>query len=294
MKIAYLILAHNNFCHLRKLVDSLNDCDVSFFIHFDKKVIELPTFDNYPNVNIINKRVFVNWGGFSIVEATLELLQESYSNSDFDRYVLLSGTDYPVKAKSEIKEYFLKNKKINFINVTKMPSKDKNLDRIYYFFIEGGYRNNTLNGKIIKIINKVIRIIRLKRKYPIGYDKYILYAGSQWWAFERDFVKYLMKFIKENSSFIDFYKNTFIPDEMFFQTIIMNSPFNNSINNSLTYSDWSMGEPPYPSIISHKHLEIIKQDELETAYGKTTVLFARKFSDKSENIIEKIDEIRGL
>ena len=41
MKIAYLILAHNNYNHLKKLVNALNDGNGVFFIHIDN-TLKLP------------------------------------------------------------------------------------------------------------------------------------------------------------------------------------------------------------------------------------------------------------
>ena len=50
MKIAYLILAHNNYNHLKRLVSALNDSNVVFFIHIDN-TLKLPnTLNEFENV----------------------------------------------------------------------------------------------------------------------------------------------------------------------------------------------------------------------------------------------------
>ena len=43
MKHAYLILAHNEFEVLNRLIESLDDVRNDIYIHFDAKVKELPT-----------------------------------------------------------------------------------------------------------------------------------------------------------------------------------------------------------------------------------------------------------
>jgi hypothetical protein len=138
-----------------------------------------------------------------------------------------------------------------------------------------------------------MKIVYGKRQYPSKYSHFELYGGSQWWVFNRYFVKYLLEFCNKNPDFIKFYKHTFVPDEMFFQTIIMNSPFKDTIMNGLIYHDWTIGQPPYPSLISEIHLPILKQDLIDISYGLSKLLFARKFNAKNKAILSEIERIRS-
>src|SRR5215475_3703782 len=110
MRIAYLIVAHDQPDHLHRLVKAL-DCDgVGFYIHIDNKV-KLSTFRpemlEKENVHFLRTRVDVQWMGFSIVESILLLMQEAMQEaSHFDYFVLLSGSDYPIKSTSLIKKFF--------------------------------------------------------------------------------------------------------------------------------------------------------------------------------------------
>ena len=53
-------------------------------------------------------------------------------------------------------------------------------------------------------------------------------------------MKFILSYIENNKKYIEFFKNSIYPDEMFFQTIIMNSKYSKSIvNNNLRYIDWS-------------------------------------------------------
>jgi hypothetical protein len=79
-----------------------------------------------------------------------------------------------------------------------------------------------------------------------------------------------------------------MPDETFFHTIIGNSKFyNNSICNFL-YEDWSKGD--VPAFLSMEHIKILTQNEYKTPYGISQIIFARKFSDNSTEIINYIDK----
>lgn len=92
MKICYLILAYNDIGNLKRLVNRLNENAV-FIIHIDKKTdIEpfIEAFKSYDNVEFLcNKnRVKIYWGGFSIVQAEINLVKRALQNEKYLKYVL--------------------------------------------------------------------------------------------------------------------------------------------------------------------------------------------------------------
>ena len=81
-------------------------------------------------------------------------------------------------------------------------------------------------------------------------------------------VSYIVQFVKEHPDLKKFYKRTFGADEMFLETILMNSPFKSSVSNeSMRYVDFSEGK---------KHPRNLTRDDLENL-KKSGKLFARKF-----------------
>jgi hypothetical protein len=87
----------------------------------------------------------------------------------------------------------------------------------------------------------------------------------------------------------EFFKHAFAPDEMFFETILLNSPFKSEvINDCKKYSDFSEGKP-HP-----KNLTIVDFETLK----KSGKLFARKFKTEEGNSImdlidQEIDKTQG-
>lgn len=76
---AYLIIAHNEFEVLQKLVGALDDPRNDIYIHFDKKVSELPHLEvKYSNLYICRKRIDVHWGDISQLKAEYVLWEEAY------------------------------------------------------------------------------------------------------------------------------------------------------------------------------------------------------------------------
>ena len=135
------------------------------------------------------------------------------------------------------------------------------------------------------ILERFQRIIITKNNYPFKE----VFHGSTWWALSHNCVTYLLTFIKNNPKYVSFYKTSWDPDESFIHTIIGNSEFINECKNNLTYTDWS--KKPAPAIIDKEHITQFKnQIEFEETYGKYTPFFARKFIDKSNNLIELIEK----
>jgi hypothetical protein len=89
--------------------------------------------------------------------------------------------------------------------------------------------------------------------------------------------------MNQNRRFVNFFKYVFIPDEIFFQTIILNSPFKeNVIDNDLRCIDWSGRGGFRPTIWC--------KDDLEEL-SKSAALFARKFDTNVDpDILDLIDQ----
>ncbi|WP_390904328.1 beta-1,6-N-acetylglucosaminyltransferase [Thermocoleostomius sinensis] len=187
MKIAYLILAHHQPFHLARLIKTL-DCDEAyFFIHVDSKV------DVSPFKVLVSKtsktiflenvdRVKVHWCGYSIVAATLNLLRTAVATGmHFTRYCLLSGSDFPLKKNSEIKEVFSSN--IEFLRIDRKLdwiSNDLHAGYIKYFHL---YDNRFFNPRMTshkRLLPKIEKFLKVIPRTP--YQKIPLYHSSQWWA----------------------------------------------------------------------------------------------------------------
>ena len=80
---------------------------------------------------------------------------------------------------------------------------------------------------------------------------------------------------------------------MLFQTILGNSPFKSNILRNLTYADWSAGGRN-PALLTEKHIEFFKSNPsitIEDVYGAGELLFARKFSDKTQNLTKQLERL---
>jgi len=284
MKIAYLIMAYNNYNHLKRLVHALNDSNVVFFIHIDKKSKMPDALQETDNVVFI-KSVKVWWGGWSHVDATISLMRNAISHG-FDYYILLSGTDYPIRPNSFL--YKQLSTGGEYIGMNDGTSFNKPEDRIKYYYFDGFERRNLKSIKTIffLLLERTMRLFFQKKSYPFKQ----IYYGPTWWALSHECLTYVLDQIDNNKDYIRFYQTSWCPDESFFQTIIGNSPFFSKCTTNLTYTDWSSGRPS-PALINQNHIKLFKkQIEFNGAFGTYIPFFARKFDDSSANTIELIEK----
>jgi hypothetical protein len=241
---AYLILAHNQPHMLNRLVCKLNDKNVFFFVHIDAKSDIAPFYallQNYKNVQFV-RREKVNWMGFSQVQACLNLMHAAAeSQIQFNYYSLLSGQDYPIKSNEYIQN-FLSDNSTEYINYWKLADRPSWLAKLHYYYltdlfsIRNFHTTLSLRGIYWRLFN------RLKGYFPkrqLSIDA-IPYGGSTWWTLTDACVKYILKYIDDHPEFSRFFRYTHAPDELFFQTIIMNSKFAESAQNYQEYQRWSL------------------------------------------------------
>jgi hypothetical protein len=279
MKIAYLVLAHNNYHHLQKLVNALSGPHSRIYIHIDRKS-SMPLIER-DGVVFIKERLRVYWGCYSEIAATLKLLKRALKDGN-DYYLLLSGVDYPIKPNEDIIQKM--DEGGEFIEVNKgFP--DRYRSRFEYYFLfnfvnrrEWGIKNKDAISVFFLVIEKLLRMMNVKRKIPFD-----IYTGWQWFGLSHNCVNYIVQQAETNKVYKRFFKFSRLPSEAFFQTIIGNSPFYSSVRNCLTYADWTTR--PAPAVIKKCHLEALKNSDC---------LFARKFNDDSTEIIDLIEqELRG-
>lgn len=277
MKIAHLILAHNNPQQLEKLVRRLTYADDAVYIHLDKKApLEQFIFlKTLKNVYFITNRINVSWGACSIVIATINGFKQIVNSGiKYDYVNLLSGADYPLQNLDNIHNYLIQNTGKVFMSY--MPIMDEwheAISRITHYHLT----DYSFPGRYV--VQRMLKNMLPKRKMP---NNLVPVGHSQWFTVPADCIQYIVNYWDENSNFRRFIKLTWGPDEFAFQTILFNSPFREKmVNNNLRYIDWSAGGA------SPKTFTLADQETLLSSEK----LFARKFDlEKHGDIMALIDQ----
>ncbi len=127
---------------------------------------------------------------------------------------------------------------------------------------------------------RFFKIPRINRHLPYNLKPY---GGSAYFCLAKRHVSYILRYIENKPDLIGFFRRTFAPDEMFFQTILMNSSLKDSIvNDNLRYIDWCKQGVPLPAVLTVADVENLLC---------STKLFARKFDlDVDSKILDYIDK----
>jgi hypothetical protein len=295
MKIAYLLLAHNNRAHLQRLIAALSSGSpgsCSFFIHIDRKADIAPFLTlKGSNIHFVQERVSVFWGDFSQVEATLALVRTALADlCRFDRLVLLSGVDYPLRSASSIERFFESKPNAEFMNLVAMPADavGKPISRLTTYRLRPG---DKLIARVMQKLLMMAGVVPRTRDYKPVFRALAPYGGSTWWALSRAACDAILVFVAREADVVEFFKNTVCPDESFFQTILGNSDFKPRIVPNLTYTDWSGGGAS-PANISERHLALFQtmsSSATGDSYGGGEKLFARKFADEPADLVARLD-----
>ena len=284
MRIAYIISAYKNPEQLVRLILRLNADATSFLVHVDKKTDKC-LFDqivcdtkHLANVYFL-KRYRCYWGGFGHVQATMEGINEIFERGiPFDYAILLTGQDYPIKTNEQIRTFLQQNNGKSFMEYFRLPSDNW----------EGGGLQRVEQWHLWLEIHHLVfpkhHSSWLKRKFPKNFQPF---GGSSYWCLPGECVRYIHKFIKSNGWFVKFFKFVDVPDEIFFQTIVMNSPFAGSVvNDDLRYIEWNDPNSGSPAILGRHDFGKI---------ASAPKLFARKFDvNVDAEVLDLIDQELGF
>lgn len=283
---AYLIMVHNEMYLLKQLLETLDSAKNDIYIHLDKKcknvdLNDLKTHVKKSQVYFV-KRMNVTWGGDSMVKCEYRLLKEAFARH-YQHYHLLSGVDFPLKSQEYIHNFFEKHREISYIHVAKRDQHHfdtlRTRNKEYHFLQNLIGRYDNTSNVIYRLERKLIRFqrklgINRLEKCPIK-----MYKGSQWFSITHDMVREILekeKIVKK------YFMKSYCPDELFINTVIMNSKNNHMVvNDYLRLIDWDRGRPYV--------FELKDYDELICS----NKLFARKFTCETEDGKELISKLKN-
>lgn len=279
---AYLILAHNNWKSLERLLKFLDHPEIDIYLHIDKKskdfnITRFKEALRFSQLSAVD-RINIHWGTDDMAKAEMELFKKAYQNGPYRYYHLISGNDLPLKPLDKINEFFNSTEK-NFIVADEEPEWEERLQ--VYMNVFEKFR---LPLKLKNILNRysnslqfrigLNRLKNLKRKYRK------ITKGHQWCDITEEAVKELLK---NEKSIRDFCKFTNCCDEMYKQIVLSNSYLASTFSDiDIREIDWSEGGK-HPRTFKSPDFHHLKD---ASDCGK---IFARKFDESIDyDIIEKV------
>jgi hypothetical protein len=107
MRHAWLVIAHDEFAVLQRLVAELDVPQSDVYVHIDKKVATLPDLSmRQGRLFLMDRRMDVRWGSVSQIAVELLLLETSLKNGPYAHYHILSGTHLPLKPVPALMDFY--------------------------------------------------------------------------------------------------------------------------------------------------------------------------------------------
>lgn len=269
-KHAYLIIAHNQFDLLEKLLKALDYPNNDIYLHIDKKVKtideqKLKTILKYSELFLLHNRVDVKWGEFSQIECELRLL-EAATARHYVYYHLMSGVDMPLKKQEDIHNYFNCHLGTEFVHFDAPQIDPDAYKRVSKYVFFAGRKKGIVQKVAYKMLMALEIGVDRGKKVHWTYQK-----GANWFSITDDLAKYVVN----NRAIIEKqFRYTRCADEVFLQTLVENSRFKNKVSphnycdnyETICYLiDWKRGNP-----------YVFRNSDYEELI-QSSMLFARKF-----------------
>ncbi|EIC22587.1 beta-1,6-N-acetylglucosaminyltransferase [Thiorhodovibrio frisius] len=286
MKLAFVLLAHEPPAQLRPLIDSLLAAGSDVFVHYDASAphdlnanSREWALERHPGRLFHAKRVKVTWGEWSIVQATLNCLTLARQQGfDCDAMMLLSGSCMPIKPVALLAEH-LAEQPLDYI---------ESVDATKVHWVAGGFQEerwvhyHLFNWRTHQWwFDQSIawqRTLKIRRRLPLGH---IPRLGSQWWCLRTATIERLLALLDRHPKLVKFYRRTWVPDELFFQTLVGNLvPAGERSAEILTgYAFNSRGVP-----------RVYYDDDLAELCSEPAY-FARKMAPRAEALRQRLQQI---
>jgi hypothetical protein len=266
--IAFLMLAHDRPEALSALLDDLAATGQPVFLHVDRTArrFNVPMSRFADRATCLPRRKVI-WGGYSMLQAILALLEAAHAQSTARYFVLLSNACAPVRPFAELRDLLAATDRQFIDQFTREQAKaDNRIRRLDRYFL--------MRKRIPRFIGiEINKLIRHIPRRPFADDFGEARFGGTWWTLSRDFVDWLLAFRKANPGYDARFRKTQFPDEAYFQTALAHSPFADRVVPSLTYTDWTDATAAHPKTLGRGDL---------AAIDASGAFFARKFFRESD------------
>lgn len=296
--ICYGILAHDDASATIRFIEAVDEPTTQFVVHIDAKYEDTYlTMKEYAStrskVTVLDhsQRVRVNWGGFSMVNATLQVLNVA-DQLDFTHFIHMASTAYPIASNRRIRNTLAAfPKDANFLHIIMKPNRPGH--SVWNYFVECDDR-----------LHRIYRLTPIQKETH-GAD---FYTSSQWFIISKEFAHYLAN--PEPGSFVaqylEYVEHAVVADESFFGTVLRNTHFCHKHHNwnflHLQFDQWENER----SLELRDERKCVMPDPNHCGRSPTTMtmdyldmlelsgdLFARKFLDHVDSKIKDvIDSLR--
>jgi hypothetical protein len=245
MRQVILIHAHKDLEQLNALVGQLVDDEFLIYVNVDaKSAIDVAAL--HPAAQLVRPRIEIRWGEFSQVEATLHSMRQIVGQAgEFDKLVFVSAQDFPLLPNRRLKQELAALAGFELLDCVRVgPQGWPCAERYQYFHRSDG---GALTLLARRAANRLMRVGGLRRGMVNGWQPW---GGSSWWSISRDCASMIVRLVGADPAIARFFRTVACPDELFFQTVVMNSPFRERVLfDNFRYIEWTSAGARNPKVL---------------------------------------------
>ncbi|MET0856228.1 MAG: beta-1,6-N-acetylglucosaminyltransferase [Telluria sp.] len=238
MRQVILIHAHKDIAQLNALVALLLDDDFLIYVNVDaKSAIDVGAL--HPALRLVHPRIDIHWGRFSQVEATLHSMRQVLAEAGaFDKLMFISAQDAPLLPNHRLKRELAALCAHELLDCVPIGPTGWDCAHRYQYYHA---------VPLAALASRAMRACRLRRRMVHGWQPW---AGSSWWALSRGCVEAIVARVDADPALARFFRSVDCPDEMFFQTVVMNSPFRPRVlHNNFRHIQWTTESSRSPKVL---------------------------------------------
>lgn len=286
MTTGFLLLTHNNPAQILRLVRKLDEMfggpPIVCHHDFSQCPLDVKLFPGC--MRFVLPHLETAWGRWSVVAATVRALRTVYEHSDPDWFVLLSGSDYPIKPAARIQadlaaslsDAFIQHEHIDprhFGRAWHRTCRDRFFAKVISF--PSLTRHFRPTRRSIRVTHPVLPLAFLPFSPTLR-----CFAGSQWFTGSRRAAKMILDFHDTRPRLARHYRGLSFTEESYFQTILGNAPGLSLRNDNLRYVRF-VGERAHPETLTRNDLPSLLASSAH---------FARKFDPEVDaRVLDDLD-----
>lgn len=289
-KQGYLITAYKDFAAVYELASFLSRED-KVFIHVDKKSREIgreemDKLNAIPGCHAVST-YSISWGGYTHIQAILQLLEMAVLQEDISYIHFLTGEDFPLLSPHRLHEKFVDEEHIYLSFIEAKDFNEAVRKRYYYYnLFQNKNVKNPFLWQLQNMTVKLQKLLRIRRR-SLGEFRNI-YKGLVYISMPAAAAEDILSYVKGHPEYERAMYRCQIPEEFFFHTLLLNESFcggkwkDRIINRELRYMNWERGDGGSPVYLKEEDYEDIAAGNF---------CFARKFHGKeSEDLKKRIRE----
>jgi len=258
-------VAHDRPERVRALLTALAHDDITVCLHVDRAsafAVEQFVPDDHGALVVVEPRHASPWASAHSVDAITATMRAA-RRLDPGWFSLISGACWPTRPPAAIVERLTGSSSAGYVEARPIPPQLwARLDQFY------------LSANFPEPVERMVRRIRVRLPRRPRSRIPAPYGGSAWLDLRGDVLAWLLDRIDDQPGYRRAFAFTLAPDEIYFNTLLMHSPYRDELTNirepderrfGLRYMRWEGGW--HPAVLSAEDL---------AAAGRTDCIFARK------------------